>query len=41
MFSKECEMRNTLKRYMKFYNHKRLHSGLGYTTPVEYEAMAA
>ncbi|MEW7972385.1 MAG: IS3 family transposase [Candidatus Thiodiazotropha endolucinida] len=41
VFSSECEMRITLKRYMKFYNYKRLHSGIGYTTPVEYEAMAA
>ncbi|MEW8227685.1 MAG: IS3 family transposase [Candidatus Thiodiazotropha endolucinida] len=41
MFSTEREMRATLKRYMKFYNHKRLHSGIGYTSPVEYEAMAA
>lgn len=27
--------------YIYFYNHKRLHSGLGYLTPVEREQMAA
>jgi transposase InsO family protein len=41
VFSTEQEARTMLKRYMKFYNHKRLHSGIGYTSPVEYEAMAA
>lgn len=41
VFSTEHEMRTTLKRYMKFYNHKRLHSGIGYASPVEYEEMAA
>jgi putative transposase len=40
-FKSEEEMRTTLRRYMKFYNHKRLHSGLGYVSPIEYEAMAA
>lgn len=27
--------------YIYFYNHERLHSGLNYCTPVEYERMAA
>lgn len=27
--------------YMRFYNWERLHSGLNYTTPMAYEAMAA
>jgi len=27
--------------YIHFYNHERIHSGLGYLTPVEYEKMVA
>lgn len=27
--------------YIRFYNHERLHSGLGYIPPVKYENMAA
>jgi putative transposase len=27
--------------YMYFYNHQRLHSGIGYVTPEEYNALAA
>jgi len=36
------ELRNDLFRYInQFYNSKRLHSGIGYNSPIEYEKMAA
>lgn len=40
-FSSLQELRYALNSYInQFYNHKRLHSGLNYCTPVEYERMA-
>ena len=41
IFKTEDEMRNVVRKYMPYYNQKRLHSGLGYLPPVQYEAMAA
>ena len=36
------ELRYDLSRYInQFYNAKRLHSGIGYHSPIEYEQMAA
>ncbi|WP_084795492.1 integrase core domain-containing protein [Acidiplasma aeolicum] len=29
------EARNTIKRYIDFYNNERLHSAIGYITPKE------
>lgn len=41
-FKSESELRITLASYInEFYNVKRLHSGLGYKTPVECDRMAA
>ena len=41
-FQSEQDLRNALNSYInQFYNHKRLHSGIGYCSPVECENMAA
>jgi len=38
----EGQLRKDLKGYINhFYNTQRLHSSLGYLSPMEYEAMAA
>ena len=38
----EDDLRYDLKKYINhFYNQKRLHSGISYHSPVEYEALAA
>ncbi len=40
-FSTLQELRYALNSYInKFYNHQRLHSGINYNTPVEYERLA-
>ena len=37
-FHSEKELRYALGQYINhFYNHKRLHSGIGYYAPAEYE----
>jgi transposase InsO family protein len=42
VFRSEKELRYALNQYINhFYNHKRLHSGIGYHAPAEYERMAA
>lgn len=41
-FDSEAELRHALNQYIgQFYNHRRLHSALGYRTPVEYEKRIA
>ena len=41
-FTTMDELRNALNGYINhFYNRKRLHSGIGYVSPIEYEKMAA
>ena len=35
------ELRRQLRWYLPFYNHQRLHSALGYQSPVDYERRAA
>lgn len=38
-FTNEDELREMLESYIPFYNKKRLHSGLKYHSPVEYESL--
>jgi len=41
-FNSMAELRYALNSYINhFYNKKRLHSGIGYCTPIEYEKLAA
>ena len=35
------EVRRFLRSYLPYYNRERLHSGLGYRSPVDYEAQHA
>jgi transposase InsO family protein len=36
-FATEAILRTTLRHYFRYYNHSRLHSALGFQTPVDYE----
>lgn len=40
-FSSEQSLRAALRSYVDFYNKQRLHSSLGYRSPVEFEAQCA
>jgi putative transposase len=40
-FSTVAELRQQLRRYLRYYNHQRLHSALEYRSPVDYERGAA
>lgn len=40
-FANVAELRRVLRRYLSYYNHHRLHSSLGYQSPVDYERAAA
>ena len=35
------ELRRTLRHYVAYHNRTRLHSALGYRSPVDYERVAA
>jgi len=41
VFMTEKELRAAVMSYVSFYNERRLHSSLGYRTPVAYELEAA
>lgn len=36
-FSTDDDLRKMFERYLPFYNQERLHSGIGFVTPVQYE----
>ena len=36
-FRNASELRSQLQRYVRYYNHRRLHSALAYRSPVDYE----
>jgi putative transposase len=36
-FTNDTQLRECLSTYVQYYNHKRMHSSLGYRSPVEYE----
>jgi transposase InsO family protein len=40
-FLDDRQLRSCLRRYVHYYNHQRLHSSLGYRSPVEYEKWVA
>ncbi len=40
-FATEAKLRAELGRYVRYYNHRRLHSALEYRSPVDYESRAA
>mgnify|MGYP001577908549 CR=1 FL=1 len=39
-FHSFTELHDAIKSYMRFYNHHRLHSGIDYHTPEEYERLS-
>ena len=36
-FTSDLQLRSALQGYITFYNHYRLHSSLGYRSPIEFE----
>jgi transposase InsO family protein len=40
-FATDDALRREIARYIRYYNHQRLHSALGYRSPVDYERCAA
>jgi transposase InsO family protein len=40
-FANDQVLRRCVAGYVRYYNHERLHSSLGYRSPVAYERQAA
>jgi transposase InsO family protein len=40
-FESQPALRQAIARYVRYYNHERLHSALAYRSPVDYESCAA
>ena len=40
-FTDDAQLRSCIRAYVRFYNNQRLHSALGYRSPVEYERRVA
>ena len=40
-FQTVAELRQQLRSCLSYYNHRRLHSALGYRSPIDYERGAA
>ena len=40
-FESDASFRCALRGYFQYYNGQRLHSGLGYRPPIDYESLAA
>ena len=39
-FAEHAELVRLLRGYIPYYNRVRMHSGIGYSSPVDYEAQA-
>lgn len=40
-FLTDHALRTALRQYIRYYNRTRLHSGLNYTSPIDFERCAA
>jgi transposase InsO family protein len=40
-FDDDCSLRRVVRRYIRRYNATRLHSSLGFRSPINYESVAA
>jgi len=38
-FQRRAELERLVRSYMPYYNGVRLHSGIGYSSPIDYEAL--